>query len=359
MSTVPPEDGGSPPGPPTDTAPASAPPAVTPEHEPPVDGPFAVARAALNEPAPVVAPFATPSAAPPVNDLPAEPWLEAAPARFDGIRALHGREGAAAAGVAVAPPYGPPPIPPTAVAERSRARRGGSQLVRELAETVILAIIIFLVVRAGVQNFQVEGSSMQPTLQDGLYLLVNKAVYFEINLDTVHKFLPFIDPGDDPTRYVFRAPKRGDVIVFVAPGQGPGQPERDFIKRIVAVPGETVEIHDGFVFINGEALDEPYVLEKANYPPFGPQVVPDGHYFVLGDNRNNSYDSHAWPDPWLPKENIIGMAWFTYWKDCGTRWTWCPAFDMVDNTSVEPGSLPPGQQPVAQPTLPAAAAVAP
>jgi signal peptidase I len=359
MSMVPSEDGGSPPGPPAESAPASAPPAVAPEHEPPVDGPFAVARAALNAPDSVLPPFAAPTSPAPVNDLPAEPWLEAAPARFEGIRALHGREPGAAAGVAVAPPYGPPPLPTTAVADHARARKGGGQLVREVAETVILAVIIFLVVRAGVQNFQVEGSSMQPTLHDGLYLLVNKAVYSEVNLKTVHKFLPFVDPGDDPTRYLFRAPKRGDVIVFVAPQQGPGQPERDFIKRVIGLPGETVEVRDNYVFINGKPLDEPYILEKPSYPPFSPQVVPEGHYFVLGDNRNNSYDSHAWPDPWLPKENIIGMAWFTYWKNCGSRWTWCPAFDMVDNTSVEPGSLPPGQQPVAQQTQPAAAAAAP
>ena len=211
-------------------------------------------------------------------------------------------------------------------------RRRGRTLVRglrEVAETIILALLIFLLVRAVVQNFQVEGSSMEPTLHTGWYLLVNKAVYFEINLETIHKFVPFIDPGDDPTRYVFRAPKRGDIIVFEAPNQVVGQPERDFIKRIIAVPGETVEVRDQAVFINGQPLDEAYIQEQPNYT-FAPQTVPEGRYFVLGDNRNNSSDSHVWPDPFLPKENIIGRAWVTYWP--------FSALGFVNNTSVEPGS---------------------
>lgn len=215
----------------------------------------------------------------------------------------------------------PGPVAPPA--PRSPARSAG-RLVREVAETIILALLIFLLVRAVVQNFQVEGTSMQPTLQTGWYLLVNKAIYFEINLETVHKFLPFIDPGDDPTRYVFRGPKRGDVIVFKQPNGIPGQ-ERDFIKRIIGLPGEVVEVRDQTVFINGRPLDEPYILEKPNYT-CQPQRVPEGHYFVLGDNRNNSQDSHVFGP--IPKENIIGQAWITYWP--------LSKLGFVDNTSVEP-----------------------
>ncbi len=241
------------------------------------------------------------------------------------------------------PHYSPPAVPPhfpydpgagtggEAVAapptDRRSTIRPFARGLREVAETIILALLIFLLVRAVVQNFQVEGRSMEPTLETGWYLLVNKAIYWEINLETVHKFLPFIDPGDDPTRYIFRGPKRGDVIVFKAPGQPRGAPERDYIKRVIAVPGESVEIRDCTVFINGEPLDEPYIKEapRSNYEP---QTVPPGHYFVMGDNRNASQDSRSWG--MLPKENIIGKAWLNYWP--------LSAFGLTDNTSAEPGS---------------------
>lgn len=241
----------------------------------------------------------------PPAEIPVVPYGDAVP----------GWVGAAAKSTAVSAPPG------------SRFRPLGRG-VREVAETILLALLIFLLVRGVVQNFQVEGRSMEPTLETGLYLLVNKAVYWEINLDTVNKFLPFIHPGDDPKRYLFRAPKRGDVIVFKAPNQARGQPERDFIKRIIAVPGETVEIRDCTVFINGEPLDEPYVRERARSTNEA-QTVPEDHYFVLGDNRNNSSDSRSWG--MLPKENIIGKAFVTYWPFSG--------LGFVDNTSVEPGAV--------------------
>ena len=214
----------------------------------------------------------------------------------------------------------------TPPAQRRSILRPLGRGVRELAETVILALLIFLLVRAVVQNFQVEGRSMEPTLETSWYLLVNKALYWEINLETVNKFVPFVDPGDDPTRYIFRGPKRGDVIVFRSPNQSPGQPERDFIKRVIAVQGETVEVRDCTVFIDGQPLDEPYIFEGPRYT-FGPETVPPDHYFVLGDNRNNSSDSHSWG--MLPKENIIGQAWITYWP--------FSTFGLIDNTSVTPG----------------------
>jgi signal peptidase I len=209
-------------------------------------------------------------------------------------------------------PYVAPPAQearPVAAAEAppmpSRRRRA-LRLVRELAETFILALLIFLVVRAALQNFRVEGSSMDPSLHNGQYLIINKAIYTRINLDTISKFIPFIDPGDNPERYLFRAPKRGDVIVF----RFPGDPDRDFIKRIVGEPGDIVEVRNGTVYIDGEPLDEPYITSKPTYV-YGPREVPPKQYFVLGDNRNNSYDSHAWG--FLPEENIIGQAWLSYW----------------------------------------------
>jgi len=200
--------------------------------------------------------------------------------------------------------------------------------LREVAETIILALLIFLLVRAVVQNFQVEGSSMKPTFQNQWYVLVNKSLYWEINMETVSKFVPFVDPGGDPTRYLFRGPKRGDVVVFRSPTQPVNGPERDFIKRVIGLPGETVEVRDCTVFIDGEPLDEPYIFEKPVYS-YGPEVVPPDYIFVLGDNRNNSSDSHSWGP--LPKENLIGQAWLIYWP--------FDAFGLVDNTSVTPGEI--------------------
>ncbi|OGO53293.1 MAG: signal peptidase I [Chloroflexi bacterium RBG_16_68_14] len=254
----------------------------------------------------VVSTTGVPQYSPPaaVPLYPPGPAVEAGPAA-----------GGAGEAVAAAPP----------AQQRSRLRPLARGL-REVAETIILALLIFLLVRAVVQNFQVEGRSMEPTMETSWYLLVNKAIYWEINLKTLHKFIPFIDPGDDPTRYVFRGPRRGDIVVFESPNEGPGQPERDFIKRIVGLPGETVEVRDCTVFINGRPLDEPYIVDPPRYD-YGPATVPAGQFFVLGDNRNNSSDSHSWGP--VPKENIIGQAWLTYWP--------FSSFGLVNNTSVKPG----------------------
>src|SRR5579859_1110694 len=156
--------------------------------------------------------------------------------------------------------------------------------VRELLETAILTIAIFLVVRVALQNFKVEGESMMPTLQNGEYILVNK-----------------VD-------YLFHGPQRGDVIVFRAVPAG--QPDRDFIKRVIGLPGDTVAVHGGSVYINNRPLAEKYILQRPTYT-FPAQRVPKGSYFVLGDNRNNSEDSHLWK--WLPRNDIIGKAWVSYW----------------------------------------------
>ena len=184
----------------------------------------------------------------------------------------------------------------------ARTRRIGLEIV----QTLLLAVIIFFAVRGVAQNFRVEGSSMEPGLHDGQYLLVNKAVYFKINLATLAKYIPFIDPGDSPERFIFSSPKRGDVVVF----RFPGDTSRDFIKRIIAVPGDTVEIRGGIVYVNAQALNEDYITNSGRYD-YDLTTVPPEHYFVLGDNRNNSFDSHLWG--LLPLENIIGKAMITYW----------------------------------------------
>lgn len=194
----------------------------------------------------------------------------------------------------------------------ARARRAG----RELIETVILALLIFFAVKAVVQNFRVEGSSMEPSLQGDQYLLVNKALYFRVNMDRLNQFLPFMPTDNGQQRHLFRPPRRGDVIVF----KFPLDPSRDFIKRVIGVPGDTVEVRDEKVFINGAPLQEDYILATPNYN-YGPKTVPPGQYFVLGDNRRNSFDSHAWGSScpaqqtcdFVPEENIIGQAWVRYW----------------------------------------------
>ena len=225
-------------------------------------------------------------------------------------------------------------VPPI---ERRSFGRSAARGVREIAETIILALLIFLLVRAVVQNFQVDGGSMEPTLETGWYLLVNKAVYWEINLETVNKFLPFIEPGDDPIRYVFRGPQRGDVIVFKAPGQ-----QRDFIKRVIGEPGETVQIRGGIVYIDDQPLTEPYIKALPS-SDFGPVVVPAECYFVMGDNRNNSSDSRGWGA--VPKGNIIGQSWLTYWP--------FSSFGLVNNHSPDLGASQtlekePGAAPLAE-----------
>ncbi|MBI2888035.1 MAG: signal peptidase I [Chloroflexi bacterium] len=181
-----------------------------------------------------------------------------------------------------------------------------------MAETLLLALLIFLTVRAVVQNFKVEGSSMEPTLHHGQYLLVNKAAYLGIDLAPLTGVLPVLAQSEAMVAHPFGTPNRGDIVVF----RFPRNPDRDFIKRVVALPGETVEVRAGVVYINNQRFEEAYVLENPTYSR-EPAVVPPDNYFVLGDNRNNSSDSHVWGP--VPMENIVGKAWLTYWpwKDSG------------------------------------------
>ena len=190
---------------------------------------------------------------------------------------------------------------------QSQAWKRTRRLGWELVQTLVLAALIFLAVRAMAQNFRVEGSSMEPGLHNGQYLVVNKAVYFKVNLDTLSRFLPFIDAGDRPERYLFHGPHRGDVIVF----RYPRDPSRDFIKRVIGVPGDQVRIQGGQVFVNQVRLEEAYVEELTTCGGECDVTVPPGSYFVLGDNRDNSSDSRNWS--FVPEEYIIGQALFSYW----------------------------------------------
>lgn len=162
---------------------------------------------------------------------------------------------------------------------RSRARSA----LREFVETVAFTLLIYFLVRHFLfENYKVVGHSMDLTLHDNQYLVVNKL------------------------GYRLHVPQRGDIIVF----RDPRNPDRKLIKRVVGLPGENLEIKQGQVFVNQEQLDELYVQAPGHYS-VPPSLIPDGHYYVLGDNRNNSSDSHNWGT--LPGDEIVGKAWISYW----------------------------------------------
>lgn len=186
-------------------------------------------------------------------------------------------------------------------------------VVREILETLLYIILVFVIVRSMVQNFKIEGASMEPNLHSGQYILVNKIVYFHFDLNAPLRLLPGYE--DLPMRYVypFHMPQRGDVIVF----EYPLNVEKDFIKRVIALPGETVEIRDGRVYVNNLLLDEPYLNGMSTFCnsgsacSTGPVTVPPDSIFVMGDNRLNSSDSREWQA--LPLHRVIGQAWILYY----------------------------------------------
>ena len=158
----------------------------------------------------------------------------------------------------------------------------------ELTQTVVTAVILAF----GIWTFVAEAryipsSSMEPTLEINDRLIIEKM------------------------SYRFREPVRGDVVVFNPTEALKAQDFHDaFIKRIIGLPGETVLVREGKVYVNGEQITEKYIAEDPNYD-YGPVVVPEGEYLVLGDNRNNSYDSHYWG--FVPQDKIIGKAFVRFW----------------------------------------------
>jgi len=176
---------------------------------------------------------------------------------------------------------------------------------REYFESVAIAVILALFVRTWVvQAFKIPTGSMEQNLLIGDHLLVNKFVYAPAATAAERMLLPV---GEY---------QRGDVLVF----KFPEDPERDFIKRLIGLPGETIELRQSRVFIDGEPLAEPYLdamRQGGHMPPdirgsFGPQVVPEGHLFMMGDNRGDSQDSRYWGP--LPVENVKGRAFVLYWS---------------------------------------------
>ena len=193
----------------------------------------------------------------------------------------------------------------------------GTAVVKEIVETVLFVLLVFFIVRGLVQNFRIEGSSMFPTMHDKQYILVNKAVYMNFDLNAPLRLLP--GKGDLPTKtvYPFHPAQRGDIVVFLAPESAHDSPDKDYIKRVIATAGETVTITEGKVYVNDKLLDEssyfttPIDTTCEGFQAICTATVTPGHVFVMGDNRPNSSDSRKWGP--LPLENVIGKAWLSYW----------------------------------------------
>ena len=187
---------------------------------------------------------------------------------------------------------------------------------REIIEAVVLAAVVFMLLQVTVRNFKVDGSSMNPTLEDGQYLLVNRLVYLRVELDRLAKIVPFWKAGEGSSRHAIHAPKRGEVIVFEFPDSNPNNPRKDFVKRVVGLPGETMRMFDGKVFVNEEVLDEPYLSQK-DHSNASEVTLGEGEYYVLGDNRAHSNDSRSWGA--VPEANIRGKVWMVYWPAPGIQ----------------------------------------
>lgn len=187
-----------------------------------------------------------------------------------------------------------------------------SRALRELVEAVVLALFVFLVIQTSVRNFKVDGSSMQPTLEGGHYLMVNKLVYFQLDVERLSRIVPFWKVDKSSARFAVRPPKRGEVIVF----HFPRDTSKDFVKRVIGLPGEQVEVRQGTVYIDDVPLIEPYI-DAGDTTTTGPVLLKDGEYYVLGDNRRSSNDSRTWGP--VREDQVVGKVWFVYWPFSGLR----------------------------------------
>ncbi|NWF76859.1 MAG: signal peptidase I [Nitrospirae bacterium] len=186
------------------------------------------------------------------------------------------------------------------------------KIFREYLEAIITALILALIIRTFVvQAFKIPSGSMIPTLLIGDHILVNKFIYgIEI-------------PFTDKKILIFRKPHRGDIIVF----KYPENPKKDFIKRVVAIEGDVIEEKDKALYLNGQRVIEPYAYHYDKYVKpngfdprdnFGPLVVPEGKVFVMGDNRDQSYDSRYWG--FVDLKDIRGKALIIYWSWDPNNW---------------------------------------
>lgn len=151
---------------------------------------------------------------------------------------------------------------------------------------IMAAAFVFVLNKTLIVNAQVTSGSMEDTVMTGSRVLVNRQAY------------------------LFHEPERGDIVTFYCPDE----PDREYMKRIMGLPGETIEGIDGIIYINGETLEEPYIEEIFDRD-FGPYKIPQDGYFMMGDNRNNSWDSRYWMNKYVSRDKIIGKAEFEYFPE--------------------------------------------
>jgi signal peptidase I len=188
------------------------------------------------------------------------------------------------------------------------ALRSRRSFFRETAETLLLVVSIYCLVNLATARYVVEGASMEPSFQNDQFIIVNRVPY------------------------LLGAPARGDVIVF----HNPEDPSHDFIKRVIGLPNEQVQIREGKVYINAVPLDEPYIAELCQGRLCdGTWTVGAEHYFVLGDNRSHSHDGHSFGP--LDRSLIIGQAWIRYWPP--SAWSIIPHYDYGSLRYAPPAAL--------------------
>lgn len=193
--------------------------------------------------------------------------------------------------------------------------------LREYVESILIAAILALFIRTFVfQAFKIPTGSMEPNLLVGDHILVNKFI--------------FGAGGVGPPGFPNREIERGDVVVFRAP-EGP---DEDFIKRVVAIGGDRVEVRDGVVYVNDEPVDEPFAYHSSGYhKDYGPAEIAPGEYFCLGDNRDNSRDSRYWGT--VPRRLIKGRAVLVYWS-FETPDLSLPAFSLAERAKQVAAAVP-------------------
>lgn len=179
-------------------------------------------------------------------------------------------------------------------------------IARESIQAIALATLLALLFQSGAQAFQVQGPSMEPSLDEYDYLLVDKVRYLTLDAERAARYIPGVEAEPGETWRPFGEPERGDIIVF----RYPLDPEQLFVKRIVGMPGDAVRIEGGAVYVNQRPLQEPYV-ESTGRQSFDEVIVEPGRYYVLGDNRAQSSDSRQWGT--VPEENIVGEVALRFW----------------------------------------------
>ncbi|MDQ3045466.1 MAG: signal peptidase I [Chloroflexota bacterium] len=184
------------------------------------------------------------------------------------------------------------------------------RLARDIIETLILALVIYLAVRTLILPYEVEGASMGPALRSGERLFVNRGAYSHFNVNDLWNVLPWEGREGERVVYPFDPPQRGDVIVL----EPPVLSEKPYIKRIIGLPGEEIAFQDGYVLVDGRRLGEPYIngaLTTCRDGQHCALTVPEGAVFVLGDNRAHSADSRTFGPVSL--DRVIGKAFFSNW----------------------------------------------